>query len=588
MTAKKEEFSKKRLWGAALSFDFGGKKFQLIDLFVFLGICALIYGILSVGHSWVGSSRASMKVDLSPWALPRYTFYSMVRGLAAYLLSLAFTVWYGYVAAKNKTAERFMVPLLDILQSIPVLGFMPGAVIVLVSLFPDSNIGLELAAILLIFTGQVWNMTFSFYYSVRYLPASFNEVAGIYRFSKWQRFKWIELPYSAISLIWNSIMSMAGGWFFLMICETFVLGSQDYRLPGVGSYMSVAVAEGNIPAMVYAVLAMLLMIVLLDQFLWRPVVVWSNKFRLEESAGAREEGSFFLDWLKDSSLLSLAGAWLRESAGRIRKGWRSLFPGSDVFLKNKSKLITGTWLKWVLLAGMGAGFLSGAWRFLVMVSSLPFSGWKVIVSGAALTLGRVLITIVLGSLWTIPVGLKIGLSERLSRIFQPVIQILASFPAPMLYPMVISGLVFAHVGLNWGSIILMVMGTQWYLLFNVIAGATAIPHELKEATRTFNISGSQRWREFYLPAIFPYLVTGFITAAGGAWNASIVAEYVVFRGERFSAAGIGSLISFAAERADFPQLAACLLVMAAVVVAFNRLVWKPLHRFSSERFSLVS
>ena len=572
----------KEAWGHATAFLDRFRRVGWFDFVLLAGLVGAIFGLLSLAGEW-RQFRPAVHIDLSPRALPRYVFYSLSRGLLAYVCSLFFTLTYGYWAAKDRIAQRVLLPLLDILQSIPVLGFMPGVVISLVRLFPGSNVGLELASILMIFTGQAWNMTFSFYHSVRSVPADQQEVATIYRFNWWERFKWVELPFSMIGLVWNSMMSMAGGWFFLMITESFVLGSKDFRLPGIGSYMSAAVAKGDVPAMLWAITAMILMIVVLDQLLWRPVVVWSQKFRVEEGASEQISSSWFYDFLRHSRILE----WIGELLKRVRTGFSRSRPAeAGPHTTERGSKPMGNAISLVLLLILVGGLLFGAWRLIALLRQLsPHAMLPILVAGGW-TLGRVLISTALGTLWTIPAGLAIGLSPKLSRIFQPIVQIAASFPAPMLFPLVIAGLKAAGVSLGWGSVVLMLLGTQWYILFNVIAGAMSIPADLLEAARSYHLSLMMRFRSLYLPAVFPYLVTGWVTAAGGAWNASIVAEYVTFRGQVLSANGLGAQISVAAERADFPVLAASVILMAGIVVLFNRSVWRRLYAIAEERFSL--
>ncbi len=570
-----------RVWGEATAFLRRIGRPWAIDAFVLIAIAGVFFGIISVGAEWTGRARPAIDIDLSLRALPVYTFYSLTRGVLAYVLSLIFTLVYGYWAAKDRLSDRVLVPLLDILQSIPVLGFMPGLVLALVTLFPHSNLGLELASVIMIFTGQAWNMTFSFYHSLRSVPADQQEAATLYRFTWWQRLKWVELPFSAIGLVWNSMMSMAGGWFFLMITETFVLGSRDFRLPGIGSYMSVAVARGDVRAMVAAVVAMVVMIVALDQFLWRPVVVWSQKFRIEESASEDVARSWFIEVLRQSDVVD----WFRSVSDRVRAriAARPRRPRRPAVKSDAN----GSGLLSVFAFGLlVAGFAWGGWELLMVLLALPGNEWLPIIGSAFLTLGRVLLATVIGTLWTIPVGLWIGLSPRLSRVLQPVVQVVASFPAPMLFPAVIAVLHFAGVSLGWGSVVLMLLGTQWYILFNVIAGAMAVPADLREMTSTYRLTTMLRLRNLYLPAVFPYLVTGWVTAAGGAWNASIVAEYVTFKGSVLMANGLGARISRAAEHADFAHLAASVTVMAVMVVLFNRAVWKRLYVIAEEKFSL--
>jgi len=557
----------------------------LVDLAIVVALAGLLFGVLQLGREWSGASRPAIVIDLSPWALPRYTLYSLSRGLLAYVLSLAFTLTYGYWAAKDRIAERVLVPLLDILQSIPVLGFMPGLILALVSLFPHSNIGLELAAVIMIFTGQVWNMTFSYYHSLRSVPDDLSEVGAVFRFSWWQRLKWLELPYATLGLVWNSMLSMAGGWFFLMINEAFRLGDRDFRLPGIGSYMSVAVDQGRTDAMLYAIGAMTLMIVAVDQVLWRPIVVWAQKFRVEEGGTQERMSSWFLNLLRRSRLIAVLRRLWRRLRTRLARR-RVPRPGPGPTVEQVAARRTAPWLGVILLAVLLAALAFGAWKLTHVLRRVPAAEWGTLGSAAGWTLGRVLLATALGTLWALPAGIAIGLSPRLSRLLQPVVQIVASFPAPMLFPIVIAGLAAAGVSLGWGSIVLMLLGTQWYILFNVIAGAMAIPTDLQEAARSYRLKGWRRFRALYLPGVFPYLVTGWVTAAGGAWNASIVAEFVTFKGQTLQAHGLGAQISAAAAAADFPRLAASILVMSAIVVAFNRTVWRRCYRFAERRFSL--
>ena len=572
-----------RTWGGAHAFLHRARRLTPIDLLVLAGLAGLLFAGYRVARQWTGQLRPAVAIDLSAGALPRYALFSLARGLAAYALSLGFTLVYGYWAARDRLSERVLIPLLDILQSIPVLGFMPGLVLTLVAAFPASNLGLELAAVLMIFTGQVWNMTFSFYHSLRSMPHDLEEAADLYRFSRWQRLRWLELPHATLGLVWNSMMSMAGGWFFLMISEAFVLGHRDFRLPGLGAYMSVAVARGDGPAMLRAILAMVLMILALDQFLWRPVVAWAQKFRVEEAAGAQSAGSWFLSWLQHSRLLAWAGRRLRRA--RPRPGG-----GAAPLATPRPTAAPGRWpgiLSHAAFALLLAALAVGAWKLARLLLPVGPADWGGILGAALLTLARVLAATLLGTLWAVPAGLGIGLSPRWSRLLQPVAQVAASFPAPMLFPLVIAALHASGVPLGWGSIVLMLLGTQWYILFNVVAGAMAIPADLVEAARSYRLSLVRRFRSLYAPAVFPYLVTGWVTAAGGAWNASIVAEYVSFRGRTLVAPGVGARISQAAERGDLAHLAAAILVMSALVVLFNRSVWQRLYRASEERFSLT-
>ncbi len=585
---KKIEF--KNIWGQATSFITRYQKLWWVDLSLILGLIGLVFGILSVASEWTGVHRPVFEIDLSPWALPKYTFFTLCRGMFAYVLSLIFTLAYGYWAAKDHMAEKVLIPMLDILQSIPVLGFMPGLVLALVALFPTSNIGLELAAVIMIFTGQVWNMTFSFYQSLRSVPIYLQEAASVYQFSWFEKATKLEIPFSAIGLIWNSMMSMAGGWFFITVSEAFQLGDKDFRLPGLGSYMSVAAEKGDDVARFWGVIAMILMITFLDQFLWRPLVVWGQKFRVEE--GGAEEGmnSWFLDFLNQSQILRFIErlfAPKQQAAAANTPGTVMPPPPPErKVLKTEAPQWPLKLVSIVCFSGLIGAMLFGAYKIVELFSHLTLAQWILIIEEASVTLGRVLAAVLLSLVWTIPVGIGIGLSPRLSRISQPFVQVAASFPAPMLFSYVILAMKFMGIPLNWGAIALMLLGAQWYILFNVIAGAMAIPSDLLEAARMNGIKGWDLFTKVHLPGIFPYLVTGMVTSAGGTWNASIVAEYVTDKGQTLTAFGLGSQISLAASQADFPMLAASVVVMSVMVVAFNRLVWKRLYKLAEEKYSL--
>jgi len=579
---------------------FGG-----VDLLVLAALGAAVYGLIAVGTEFSGVLRPVVAIDLSPWALPRYTLLSLFRGFAAYFISLMFTLIYGYVAAYNRRAEKIMVPLLDILQSIPVLGFLPSLVLALVALFPHSNIGLELACILMIFTGQAWNMTFSFYHSLRAIPPDLRDAARVYRLTAWQRLLQLELPSSAVGLVWNSMMSMAGGWFFLTVCEAFTLSDKDFRLPGIGSYMSVAMAKGDGAAMVYGVLAMMAMIVAVDQLFWRPIVAWSQKFKLEETEAATQSGSFVLELLHKSRLLrwldtrvwtplialgqprmSLATVSGPVAApSELGTGGSRTSPG--VRSRSEPGRIAWKTVGWCAALAVSAAVVWGGASAVKLLAHLNAADWLRVGKLTSLTFLRVFAAVAIGTLWTVPVGVAVGLSPRLSRVMQPVIQMMASFPAPMLYPLVLIVLHAAGVTIDYAAVVLILLGTQWYILFNVIAGAMALPQDLREVGVMYRMGTVEKWRRLILPGIFPYLVTGWVTAAGGAWNASIVAEYVQFRQHTLVADGLGATISLATDHGDFPMLAACVLAMCVAVVGINRLVWKRLYNLAEEKFALT-
>jgi NitT/TauT family transport system permease protein len=544
---------------------------------------ALFYGVLSFGRYWIGPVSTQAKIDLHPAALPKYALYSVLRITIAYGLSLAFTLIYGYIAAYNRKAERFMIPLLDTLQSIPVLSFLPGVMISMVALFPTRQLGVELGCVLLIFTGQVWNMTFSFYSSLKNIPREMYEAAQVYQLSWWQRFRQLELPYAAIGLIWNSMMSVAGGWFFLMACEMFVLGNRDLRLPGLGSYLQTAANAGNTRAILAGLAIMIGVIVLIDRVVWRPVITWAEKFKFEQVEAAETPRSRILDLLRQSRLLSLAG---RKSVMPIREALDLHFAKTRATSLASERTRASTWTVRILGAVALGGIAYGVVKMLAVAASVSWSDLQTILLGAGATFLRVELVLTLAALWTIPVGTVIGLHPKLSAIAQPIAQIAASVPATALFPIILLVLIRAGGGLGIGSIVLLLLGTQWYMLFNVIAGATAIPTDLKEVCDVYHLKRVERWRRLYLPGIFPYLVTGFVTASGGAWNASIVAEYFHFRGQTFSTVGLGAVISQATDSGNFRMLLMATLVMAIIVVTINRVLWRRLYALASTRFKL--
>jgi NitT/TauT family transport system permease protein len=575
-------FSPYRLWSQLPSVEAS----HLPDLLMFAAAIALFYGVLVVGRTWLGPFTPSVEISRSPLALPAYAGLSLLRITFAYGLSLAFTLVYGYIAAYNPKAERFMIPLLDVLQSIPVLSFLPGVMLAMVALFPSRQLGVELGAILLIFTGQVWNMAFSFYASLKSIPREMREAAKIYGFSWWQRFTEVELPFAAIGLVWNSMMSVAGGWFFLMACEMFVLGSRDFRLPGLGSYLQTAASAGDSRSILWGVGTMIAIIVLLDQFVWRPVIAWAEKFKVEQVESTDVPQSWVLDLLQHS-----------RSLAELRK--RAVFPLRESLMsyfsrRHRAETVVAAerpWKTWVLgILGVAALGLTGygVVRVAILLTGLNHSEVAEIGWGLGATFLRVNVTLLIGAAWTIPVGVWIGFNPRLASVAQPLAQIAASVPATALFPVVLLILIRLGGGLGVGSIVLLLLGTQWYILFNVIAGAIAIPTDLKEVCSVCRFRGVERWRKLILPGIFPYLVTGLITASGGAWNASIVAEYFHFKGQTFSTTGLGATISQATDSGNFDLLIASTIVMAAMVVTVNRLVWRRLYALGETRFRLES
>ena len=555
----------------------------LKDVPILLGGLAFFYGLLSLAQYWAGPVNAQTVIDLHPSALPKYAAFSLARIVIAYALSFLFTLVYAYIAVHNARAERLMVPLLDTLQSIPVLSFLPGVMLAMVSLFPTRQLGVELGAILLILTGQVWNMTFSVYSSMKAIPREMLEAARIYRLSWWQKLVQLELPYAAIGLVWNSMMSVAGAWFFLMACEMFVLGNRDLRLPGLGSYLQTASNAGDMGAIGWGLAAMVALIILLDQVVWRPVIAWTEKFKMEQVEASQTPTSWVLDLLKRSRALSFIG---RTSITPAREKLALHFAQRASADAGRPRSVLRVWLVRIIAAAVLIGLGFAVVKMSLMLTTLSRSGVLSIFQGAGATFLRVEATLLLAGLWTVPVGVIVGLQPRLSAIAQPVAQIAASVPATALFPIVLLFLIRVGGGLGIGSIILLLLGTQWYILFNVIAGASAIPADLKEVCTVFHLGRWDRWRQLFLPAIFPYLVTGFVTASGGAWNASIVAEYFRFQGKTISTVGLGAVISAATDHGDFPMLLGATIVMAIMVVVFNRLVWRRLYVLAATKYKL--
>jgi NitT/TauT family transport system permease protein len=555
----------------------------LRDLPIIIGGLALFYGVLSLSHYWTSPVNAQADIQLNPGVLPRYALFSVARILTAYLISLVFAIGYGQLAAHNARAERVLIPLLDTLQSIPVLSFLPPVMVAMVALFPTRQFGVELGSILLIFTGQVWNMAFSVYSSTKNIPHELMEAAGVYRLSWWQRFTQLELPCAAIGLVWNSMMSVAGGWFFLMACEAFVLNNRDLRLPGLGSYLQTAANAGDTGAVVWGLAAMIAVIVLMDQVIWRPIIAWGEKFKFEQVEASQTPRSPVLALLRRSHVLSAIDRKAVDPALEavyLYFARRPAKPGRRHGVRRR---------RWTLraLAALGLAVVSYAVvRMGLMLAQLTGPELGQIMRGAAATFVRVEFTLALAGLWTIPVGVYIGLRPRLAAVAQPVAQVAASVPATALFPIVLLALIRVGGGLGVGSIILLLLGTQWYILFNVIAGASAIPTDLKEVCGVFHMSRRERWRRLFLPGIFPYLVTGFVTASGGAWNASIVAEYSKIQGKTYSTVGLGAVISRATDAGNFAVLLGATVVMAATVVTVNRLFWRRMYGLASTRYKL--
>ena len=554
-----------------------------MDVMLVLFVASIAFGIARAAARWSTPLSPNVRIDRSISQLPLYAGLSTLRMAVAYVLSLVFSLVYARAAAANPAAERVMLPVLDVLQSIPILSFMPGVVLALAAAFPGRTLGLELAAVLLIFTSQAWNLAFSFHQSLKTIPRELSEAADVYGLGIWRRFTNLELPFGAIALIQNSMMSWAGGWFFLMASEQFVLGANNLRLPGLGSYLAAAADAGDTRAIVWGIITLVTVIVALDQILWRPLVAWSDKFKFEQSGGDASE-SWMLDLLRNSTVV----AWLHDhTVAPIEK---SLDRPRAPRRRPNFQLTVPRWLR--VISGFSIALAAAAlvvWGGLAAfhtVSGLTRGAWWTIAVATLATFGRTLAALIIATAWTVPFGVAVGMSPTWSRRLQPVVQVIASIPATALFSVLLLVLLALPGGLNIAAIALMVLGTQWYILFNVIAGAMAIPSDLKEAAGVYGLSGWKRWKVLIIPAIFPYLVTGLITATGGAWNASIVSEYVIFAGHKISTTGLGALIAEAADAQNFSLLLASTLVMAAVVILGNRLVWRKLYRLAESRYRL--
>lgn len=560
-----------------------GPLFSIGDLVVMLGLAGIVYlGVrLAVSTPLVIQGP---DISLDPSALPYYALLSTGRMLVAYILSLGFSLVYGYAAARNRRLERVMLPILDILQSVPILSFLPVVLLGLTAILPE-DIAVELAAIVLIFTSQAWNLTFSFYQSMRTIPTEYREAGAVFRLGRFHRFRFVELPFAATGLIWNSVMSWAGGWFFLMAAEIFAVGARDFRLPGLGAYLQTAASQGDTQALILGLATLILIIVALDQLVWRPLLAWAERFRVSQVGDDAPVTSWFLNVLNRSRIArSLNQRIVAPLGGRLNKVLARpprYVPGLEPAAEPKPSRWSIVW-KLLLILLIIAGVVGGG----MVLLSLPLDEWLQIAQGALATTLRVVIAVLIALAWTIPVGVVIGTKPRAARVLQPMVEIAASVPATALFPILLSWLLLVPAGDNIAAILLMLLGTQWYLLFNIIAGASAMPQDLQYTSDLIQLRGWRRWRTLILPALFPFIITGMITASGGAWNASIVAEYTQFGGQINEVTGLGSLISTSTARGNYPLLLAATLTMVVMVVLINRLVWRRLFRVAETRYRM--
>ncbi|HEY6465671.1 MAG TPA: ABC transporter permease subunit [Candidatus Acidoferrales bacterium] len=575
-----ESLGKARAWGIIPQ----AVPSLLRDLPIFLAAFSVFYAFIATARYWLTPFNSQVQISLSPGVLPEYAMFSVMRIAISYVIALVFSVAYGYVAAYNRRAERVMIPLLDTLQSIPVLSFLPGVMLAMVALFPRRQLGIELGSILLIFTGQAWNMAFSFYSSLKAIPREMHEVAEVYGWSRWQKLVQLELPSGAIGLIWNSMISVAAAWFYLIACEMFTLKQEDFRLPGLGAYLQTAANAADTRAIVWGLVVMIAVIVAMDQLIWRPVIAWAEKFKLEQVESGQVAHSAVLDLLRKSRVLPLiAHKFIDPAQERLNLRLAASAARQDKASESKSG---ARWISYVVGAVVVVALCYGVVKMGRLAFAVNGTELRGIFVGGGVTLVRVELTLLIAALWTVPVGVMIGMNAKLAAIAQPIVQVVASVPATALFPIIILLLTRVGGGLAVGSIVLMLLGTQWYILFNVIAGAIALPSDLKEVCGVFGFRTRDRWRELILPGIFSYLITGLVTASGGAWNASILAEYFHLNGRIYSTTGLGAVVSAAADTGNYPVLLVATMVMAATVLTINRLVWRPLYRLASTRFKL--
>jgi NitT/TauT family transport system permease protein len=561
--------------------------FGPIDVAVLAAVLVGLYVILEVGRGTTVSFSPTHVTTVSsdPADLPYYAARSLLRMFAALALSTLFALTYGYVAARSRRAEKVLIPALDILQSVPVLAFLSITVTGFIALFPGSLLGLECASIFAIFTAQAWNMTFSFYYSVRALPREVDEVSRMLRLTRWQRFWKIEVPNGTVGLVWNGMMSFDGGWFFLAASEAISVLNKKYALPGIGSYVAKAVDDGDLSKVGLAIATMVVMVIAVNVLFWRPLTAWAERYKLEESEAAERQRSLVLDLLHRSSWPRAIGRARRALADPLGRAMRVL--GRDGTAPVGERSVTTRRRGDLAFAALvGAPIADGLYRMLAYIGE---DGYRQVLDAfgyGAITFARVIVLVVFATLVWVPIGVWIGFNPRVARIAQPVVQVLASFPANFLFPFATLAFIKVGVSLNVGGILLMSLGAQWYILFNTIAGAMAVPTDLREAATVSGLRGWQLWKRLIIPGIFPAYVTGGITASGGAWNASIVSEIVTYGGTTLTATGLGAYIAQATETGDFHHILTGVAVMSVYVVALNRLFWRRLYRLAEIRYAL--
>ncbi len=558
---------------------------NLWDLAAILVVFGALVGVAQVARGTFAPLTApeAVAVHLDPAYLPEYAVRTTMRMFAALAASLLFTFTFATAAAKSRRAGVVLIPLLDILQSVPILGFLTFTVVFFMSLFPGRVLGLELAAIFAIFTSQAWNMAFSLYQSLLTVPRDLEEASTSFHLTGWQRFWRLEVPFAVPGLVWNTMMSMSGGWFFVVASEAISVGDNTWKLPGIGSYVALALEQRDIGAVLFAIMAMLIIILLYDQFLFRPLVAWSAKFRFEVTAGATANDPWVLKLIRRTRLLNQAGDFVGDVMGAIGGMRLSLGRPRPAASGRKSLVVDVVWIALLVAVVVWAG-----WRAIEFVATeIAWAElWTVFKMGCA-TMLRVVVLMILATLVWVPIGVWLGLRPEWARRAQPVAQFLAAFPANLLFPPFVLFIVHFRLSANVWLTPLMVLGTQWYILFNVIAGAAAFPGDLQEAAKNFQIGGLLWWRRVILPGIASYYITGAITASGGSWNAAIVAEVASWGDTKLTAYGLGSYIAKATDAGDMARVVLGVAVMSGFVLVFNRLLWRPLYSYAGRRLTLA-
>lgn len=561
---------------------------DVLALFVVVtGITLILWGSRDMVVPYTMSEELPLSLD--PWNLPYYALRTVLRMFFALIVSLIFSFVYASFSAKSKRAEVFLIPLLDILQSVPILGFLSITVVGFMSLFPGSLLGVECASIFAIFTSQAWNMTFSLYQSFISVPTALTEVALLYQLSSWQRYWRLEVPYAIPQLLWNTMMSVSGGWFFVVASEAITISGKTIMLPGVGSYIALAAKERSIEGIFYAILTMLIVILLYDQLLFRPLLAWSDKFKVELTARSEIPSSWVLTMIRRSFFFTLFGnMWF--SFMRLLGRAKRFFPYSALKIPKDDPVLWSAINKTICYLALLSFvcFLAyyGIKAYGYFFERISFQEAGHLVFLGFFTLIRVVVLCALASLIWVPIGVMIGLNSRLTNRLQPWVQFMAAFPANLFFPVFVALIVKYHLNPDIWLSPLMVLGTQWYILFNVIGGASSIPFDFQELTKNFQVNGWLQWKKLFLPAIAPAYTTGLITAAGGSWNASIVAEYVSWGDKIIEAHGIGAYIASATAKGDQPRVLLGVVILSLFVLILNRLFWRPLYLLVTTRYRL--